>query len=113
LQQGYSGNELAYIKPCTQCEDIQLVSKYCEQNSIEHRGLGPIVFYEGYTQECIDGSNPGDTIQSRHDLIYSAVAKIAENKKLVLVDGVGKLICYSSINCEMPHHFTVILLLFS
>ena len=30
LQLGYAPEELAYIKPCTQCEDTQLLWKWCE-----------------------------------------------------------------------------------
>jgi hypothetical protein len=44
LKRGYEPKELAYIKPCTQCEDVQLVSKYCESKGIAHQGLGPVIF---------------------------------------------------------------------
>lgn len=50
LKLGYRPSELAYIKPCTQCTEIQLVSKFCEFHGIAHRGVGPIVFVGGYTQ---------------------------------------------------------------
>ncbi len=29
-----------------QCEDVQLVLKFCEKNGIAHRGIGPIRFYQ-------------------------------------------------------------------
>ncbi|CAF1045236.1 unnamed protein product [Didymodactylos carnosus] len=84
----YISSELAYIKPCTQCEDVQLVCKYCQINSIAHQSLGPIIFYQGYTQQCIDGTAP-DTVNERHEKIKQAVTEISKGKKLVLVDGVG------------------------
>jgi len=28
--QKYEPHEIAYIKPCTQCEDVQLLWKWCE-----------------------------------------------------------------------------------
>lgn len=51
LQNGYKPDELAYIKPCTQCEDVQLLWKWCESQGIQHEGIGPILFRSGYTQE--------------------------------------------------------------
>lgn len=51
LQNGYKPEELAYIKPCTQCEDVQLLWKWCESEGIQHEGVGPILFRQGYTQQ--------------------------------------------------------------
>jgi len=51
----YQPSELAYIKPATQCQDVQLVSKFCEANGIAHRGVGPVVFYTGFTREYLKG----------------------------------------------------------
>ena len=41
-QNGYSPQDLGYIKPATQCEDVQLVAKFIEGAGIEHNGVGPI-----------------------------------------------------------------------
>jgi hypothetical protein len=54
-QNGYKPCELGYIKPVTQCEEIQLVSKYCEKMGIEHMGIGPIRFFSGFTKQVLDG----------------------------------------------------------
>ncbi len=51
LDYGFKPEELAYIKPCTQCEDVQLLWKWCEEKGIQHEGIGPILFRAGYTQE--------------------------------------------------------------
>ena len=44
LKRGYKPSDLAYIKPCTQCEDVQIISKYCEKMGIQHQGIGPVIF---------------------------------------------------------------------
>lgn len=49
LDAGYTAKDLAYIKPCTQCEDVQLLWKWCDAMGIECRGIGPILFRPGYT----------------------------------------------------------------
>jgi dethiobiotin synthetase len=87
LKYGFKPEELAYIKPCTQCEDVQLVSKWAELNGVAHRGIGPVRFYKGFTAECID--NKGEGVAKRYAKITKAVKKIGAGKKLVLVDGVG------------------------
>jgi hypothetical protein len=87
LRAGFLPSELAYIKPATQCRHVQLISKYCAKKGITHRGIGPVVFYTGFTRECINGEGPSpEELLSRID---DAVNKISEGKKLVLVDGVG------------------------
>ena len=53
---GVTAADLGYIKPCTQCEDLQLIGKYCQQQGVQHVDIGPVVFYSGYTQQCIDGT---------------------------------------------------------
>src|SRR5438128_240635 len=53
LKLGFQASELGYLKPCTQCEDVQLVSKFCERESIAHLPMSPIRFYQGFTAECI------------------------------------------------------------
>lgn len=87
LKSGYSASELGYIKPCTQCEDVQLVSKFCEEHAIKHVPIGPVVFYPGFTKEVIDGT--AESTEKRHKRIQTAVTKLAENRKWVIVDGVG------------------------
>ena len=50
LERGYHPEEVAYIKPATQCESVQLIHKYCNSVGIECVGLGPIIFYSGFTR---------------------------------------------------------------
>ena len=54
LEKGYLPSELGYIKPATQCESIQLIQKYCNSVGIECIGLGPIIFYSGFTRAVCD-----------------------------------------------------------
>lgn len=117
LQRRYQPSELAYIKPCTQCEDIGLIAKYCHMKQIDCVPIGPVVFYKGFTQDCIDqqikekqsinqshsqsdsqssesmtqstNQTISPSIAKRHASIVAAVTKLSHNKKFVLVDGVG------------------------
>ena len=52
-RKGYKASEVAYIKPCTQCEDVQLIGKYCHQQQIEHVDLGPIIFVSCTALHCL------------------------------------------------------------
>ncbi|KAI9913394.1 hypothetical protein PsorP6_005462 [Peronosclerospora sorghi] len=47
---GYTASDVAYIKPATQCEKPQLVTKFCRQEGITCVEAGPIVFYRGFTR---------------------------------------------------------------
>lgn len=55
LSLGYTADDLAYIKPATQCEQPQLVTSWCNQIGIACQGIGPIVFYKGFTRAFLDG----------------------------------------------------------
>ena len=85
---GVPAGRLAYIKPCTQCEDTQLISKYCERQGSAHRGIGPVRFYQGFTGAVISGED-AETGEQRLARVREAVARIGEGKDVVLVDGVG------------------------
>jgi len=89
LQAGYTPEELAYIKPCTQCEDVQLLWKWCESEGIQHEGIGPILYRPGYTQEVIDGKH--GSAEDRLVKIQTAVDALVSTpgRRLVIVDGVG------------------------
>lgn len=45
----FRADELAYIKPCTQCESVQLISKYCAARAIACVGRGPVLYRPGFT----------------------------------------------------------------
>lgn len=49
----YKAEEIAYIKPATQCRSPNNVWKYCAEQNIEFQGIGPIVFYKGFTGKKI------------------------------------------------------------
>jgi BioD-like phosphotransacetylase family protein len=84
---GVKPSELAYIKPVTQCEAEQSVVKFCNLTGIACEGIGPVVFYRGFTRAFLDGQ-----AGTSEELIQSAVAAvdtIQRGKKIVVVDGVG------------------------
>ncbi|CAM9155724.1 unnamed protein product, partial [Ectocarpus fasciculatus] len=87
LQLGFPASSLAYIKPVTQCEAEQPISIFCKKNNISCQGIGPVVFYSGFTRAFLD-----DTTKSSAELLQDvreAVAHISVGKRVVLVDGVG------------------------
>jgi hypothetical protein len=47
---GVDPNAIAYIKPVTQCESEQPITRYCNKVGIVNQGIGPIVFYKGFTR---------------------------------------------------------------
>ena len=55
LKKGYDPKKLAYIKPATQCEETQLVKKYCEAKGIDAVDVGPVVYYKGFTRAFLNG----------------------------------------------------------
>lgn len=83
---GMPSSKLAYIKPVTQCEAEQPVSRYCKATGIEH-APGPVVFYKGFTRAFLNGQTP-----SSEELLNqsaAAVEHVARNKAFTLIDGVG------------------------
>jgi hypothetical protein len=55
LQLGLQPQDLAYIKPVTQCEAEQLVTRFCQDRGIACAGVGPVVFYKGFTRAFLSG----------------------------------------------------------
>lgn len=87
LHLGYKPSEVGYIKPATQCEQPQLIAKFCQQHGIACCDIGPILFYSGFTREFLKGAT-----DSSAELLAKAKAKVDEigrGKKVVVVDGVG------------------------
>ena len=87
LLQIYPASKLAYIKPATQCEQPQLVSKYCDLKGIQAIPVGPLVYYRGFTRSFLNHET-----ESSHELlqlISNAVDDIALNKDVIIIDGVG------------------------
>ncbi|CAK4117791.1 unnamed protein product [Aphanomyces euteiches] len=89
LELGYKPSELAYIKPATQCELPQLVSRFCEHYGIDARPIGPVVFYSGFTRSFLEQPNPTQASTDLLAQIVAAVDEISKDKRVVLIDGVG------------------------
>lgn len=87
LKLGFSGDQLAYIKPSTQCEAEQPVTRFCTKNGIDNNGIGPIVFFQGFTRAYLAGET--STAPEMLASVRAAVATIAAGKKIVVIDGVG------------------------
>jgi dethiobiotin synthetase len=87
LQSGYAASELAYIKPATQCEKPQLVTKFCRQQGIACCEVGPILFYKGFTREFLKGGT--ETSTQLLEKARKKVEEVGRGKKVVVVDGVG------------------------
>ena len=87
LRLGLRPEDVAYIKPVTQCEAEQLVTRFCLQRGIACVGVGPVVFYKGFTRAFLAGeTEPSAVLVQR---AVEAVRRVGVGKRLVLVDGVG------------------------
>lgn len=84
----FSREEIAYIKPATQCEKPQPITLFCEAAGIDAVGIGPIVFYKGFTRSFLSGDVPGGAETLLREAVQ-AVRRVGRGKKLVVVDGVG------------------------
>jgi hypothetical protein len=87
LLQIYPASKLAYIKPATQCEQPQLVSKFCEVKGIQAMPIGPLVYYRGFTRSFLNHET--ETSQELLQKISKAVDDIALGKDVIIIDGVG------------------------
>ncbi|GFH47578.1 hypothetical protein CTEN210_04053 [Chaetoceros tenuissimus] len=87
LKKGYDPRKLAYIKPATQCEETQLVKKYCEAKGIEAVDVGPVVYYKGFTRAFLNGETESST--ELLEKVKNSVDTLSRGKQVVLVDGVG------------------------
>ena len=90
LRRGFAASEIAYIKPATQCEAPQLVSKWCAANGVACVGVGPLVYFTGMTRRFLSGEL-GETSASLLARTTAAVDELASDPRirLVVVDGVG------------------------
>jgi len=88
LAAGYPPESLAYVKPATQSESTQLIQLYCEQQGIDACvPIGPLVYYRGFTRAFLAGET-----ESTAQLLAGcgrAVDRVAREKQVVLIDGVG------------------------
>jgi len=87
IRAGVPAGDLAYIKPVTQCEAEQDVVRYCNAVGISCQGIGPVVFYKGFTRAFLNSET-----ESSENLVQQAVAAVQtlqRKHKFVIVDGVG------------------------
>lgn len=87
LRSGYSPDSLAYIKPATQSESVQLIQVFCKRNDITCVPIGPVVYYRGFTRAFLAGETA--STEQLLEQAGRAVDRVARGKRVVLVDGVG------------------------
>ena len=87
LAHGYRKEDIAYIKPATQCERPQLVGKFCAARGIANQPIGPIVYYSGFTRAFLNGDT--ETAEEMLAAVRQACDAIGRGKKVMVVDGVG------------------------
>ncbi|MDD1609927.1 MAG: AAA family ATPase [Methylococcaceae bacterium] len=73
LAYGYLPQQLAYIKPTTQCVEKQAVAGFCANNNIPFIGIGSLLFRKGFTQDFIDGLTPSSTELLATDIDIAAL----------------------------------------
>jgi dethiobiotin synthetase len=108
LESGYSGSDLAYIKPATQCVSSTLTARFCQSAGIAYEHIGPVVFYRGFTREKLDedlAAEAGDLHSAAAadplaERCAAAVERISRGRKLTLIDGVGYPAVGSIVGCS-------------
>ena len=87
LVKGYHPEQLAYIKPMTQCTEKQAVTVFCEREHIAHRSIGSLVFKNGFTKHFIDGltKNSAELLEE----VLTTISQISKDKDIVIIDGIG------------------------
>ena len=87
LASGYASNQLAYIKPVTQCIAKQTVALFCEQTKIPCLDIGHLVFKKGFSRDFIDGlTMRSDALMAD---VLASILSIGKDKAVVIIDGVG------------------------
>ncbi len=87
LTQGFKAQELAYIKPMTQCLIPQNVALFCEQTHIDCCATEGLVFTKDFTRDFIAGlTRNSDELKQE---ILNDVYAIAQQKTFVIIDGIG------------------------
>ena len=87
IKLGVSTQDIAYIKPVTQCEEEQPITRFCNRLGIACEAIGPVVFYKGFTRAFLAGETESSSQLLKKS--YDAVNRISQGKKLVVIDGVG------------------------
>ena len=84
----FKPEDLAYIKPVTQCEADTTVTKFCNEVGIACIPIGPVVFYKGFTRSFLAAESEF-TREEYLEQVRASVAALGLGKRLVLIDGVG------------------------
>lgn len=108
LDAGFKPQEIAYIKPATQCVSSTITARFCESMGIACEHIGPVVFYRGFTRQYLDGTDPDANDQTLVERCAAAVERIergdaasgASRKKLTIIDGVGYPSVGSIVGCS-------------
>lgn len=87
MSDGYQPEQLAYIKPVTQCIEKQPITVFCEKVNISHQSIGSLVFTKGFTKHFIDGLTKSS--ESLLEDVLEEISQLSENKDIVIVDGIG------------------------
>ena len=87
LRHGLTASDIAYIKPVTQCEAEQGISRFCAATGITCVDIGPLVFYKGFTRAYLAGETEPASVLLQN--IKAAVDSLRNKHRVVLVDGVG------------------------
>ena len=87
LKHGVPAGELSYIKPMTQCVELQAVTLFCDYHDIAYQSFGPVVFSKGFTREFFTGKTPDrDSLLNE---ILATIDTLAAGKRFLFVDGIG------------------------
>jgi dethiobiotin synthetase len=87
LASGLTPDQLAYIKPVTQCIAKQTVALFCEQTKIPYIDIGNLVFRKGFSKDFIDGlTKRSDELMAD---VLASILNIGKDKNVVIIDGVG------------------------
>jgi len=88
-QAGFEASELGYIKPATQCEQPDLLAKWCEVEGVEHVSgeHAPLVFYSGFTRSFVEGQQ--GTSAQWIERIAAKIDELSLRRRVLIVDGVG------------------------
>ena len=71
-----------------QCEEEQLLWRFCASRGIAAVPVGPIVFYSGFTRAFLDGA-AGSPVALLAAAATAVDALAAGGRRVVIVDGVG------------------------
>mgnify|MGYP003392257992 CR=1 FL=1 len=87
LAAGFKPEQLAYIKPVTQCITQQTVALFCEQTKIPCMDIGKLVFSKGFSRDFIDGLTPNSDALPAD--VRDSILALGRGKSVVIIDGVG------------------------